>query len=689
MDPDRRGMGRPASLFLLCTLLMALVAACAGISDSSETPPLPYKAEKGAFYYFDGEKYRKIFIKGINLGVGVPGTEPGELGVTEEQYARWFEMMADAGFNAIRIYTLHPPRFYRLFADYNRNHPDRPLYLFHGIWLDEAGQSSDLFSLTGQFQQDIREAVDAVHGNAEIEHRYGKAYGTYETDVSPWLMGWIIGREISPKEVIKTNQAHATRKSYRGRYVGIGSGDPVEAWLAERLDYLVRYEKERYGAERPISVSNWPTLDPLSHETESISTFEDVVAIDLAQIETYDFGAGYFASYHAYPYYPDFMSEDPAYAGYADDYGPNSYLGYLHALRQHYGDIPLIIAEYGVPSSWGNAHYAQSGMHHGGHDETQQGEYAGRMLENIYDARCAGGMYFAWMDEWWKPSWVTEELEFPRERLKLWHNVTAPEQNYGFIAFDTGAPDFQPWNTTQRSRAVDRLEAAADAAFFYARITLTRPPAALLPLTIGFDTYGDDVGESILPDGATTPIRSEFALQISSPSEAQLMVTQAYDLFGIWHHTSSPAQQYHSIATDGAPWGLVRWKNNSAHGSDDGRYWFPETIQEIGKLEAGQGAFGIGSHQAVVLDKNSITVRLPWTLLQFSDPSSRSVIDDRRETDERETIVSDGIRIAFAVDNEFTVTDRFAWDRWDSAPATTERKKESWAILSEVLKSLP
>jgi hypothetical protein len=44
----------------------------------------------------------------------------------------------------------------------------------------------------------------------------------------------------------------------------------------------------------------------------------------------------------------------------------------------------LLIAEYGVPSSWGIAHYTSSGMNHGGFDELQQGEIDLRLLRNYF-----------------------------------------------------------------------------------------------------------------------------------------------------------------------------------------------------------------------------------------------------------------------------------------------------------------
>jgi hypothetical protein len=630
----------------------------------------------------DGAGYRPIFLKGVNLGVGIPGTQAGELAASREQYRRWFTRMSEMGLNAVRVYTLHYPRFYEVLEEHNRARPHAPLYVLHGVWLDEENPTGDLHDLSAGFDASIVEVVDAVHGRRVIGERYGRAFGTYRTDASRWVLGWIIGREVFPDEVATTNAAHP-ETSLQGAVFTLAAASPTEVWVAARLDHLVHYERVTYGQERPVSFSSWPTLDPLRHPTEGTRSNEDVASIDLANLEPTRAPAGYFASFHAYPYYPDFISEDPGYVTFRDEMGPNSYLGYLSDLRRHYAPKPLVIAEFGVPSSWGNAHDSQSGMSHGGHDEEAQGRFAGRMLRDFRATGCAGGLLFAWIDEWWKRSWVTDELEFPHERARLWHNVTAPEQNFGLIAFDLGPPGFsRVWEGTDRVREV---RAAADAAFFHLRIALTPALSAGETLTLGFDTYGEDVGESILPGGARAGRRSELALVLRPPAYAQLLVTQAYDLTGIWHGSSRDEQLYHSIATDGAPWVPVRWQIGGAHGSDDGLFDFPDIFFPIGVLRARESAAVATSLDAVVFGEQAVEIRIPWTLLQFTDPTTLSVMNDDRSTRGREVARSEGIAVVVSLGEERVETRRFLWAPWDTAPPTTEREKASLALFSQVV----
>ena len=44
------------------------------------------------------------------MGNAVPGTQPGELAATREDYRRWFHLIKEAGYNTIRLYTLHYPK---------------------------------------------------------------------------------------------------------------------------------------------------------------------------------------------------------------------------------------------------------------------------------------------------------------------------------------------------------------------------------------------------------------------------------------------------------------------------------------------------------------------------------------------------------------------------------------------------
>jgi len=640
----------------------------------------PYRAGKNYLEKLGETEYEPLFLKGINLGVSVPGTSPGELAATSEQYSRWLEQIASLGFNTIRIYTLHYPRFYKAFLEYNATHPSRQLYLFQGIWLDELLPADNLFSETENFVKEIKEVVDCLHGNRNIEQRYGKAFGEYTADISPWVMGYIIGREIITFEVEATNTLNAGQNNYMGHYFSIQQSDPIEVWITARLDDLVSHETDNYGQSRPVSFSSWPTLDPIEHPTENdIQTDEDKFSFDVTKIINENAPGGIFASYHAYPYYPDFISEDPDYRTFSDALGPNSYIGYLNDLKSHYQGMPLVIAEYGVPTSWGIAHFAHSGMHHGGHDETEQGVYSARLIENIYNARCGGGFYFAWIDEWFKKTWIVEPFGTVYSRKPLWHNVTSAEQNFGLIAFEEDPPSYDTWKPVTGNCRIKSVEADYTSAYFFTRVKFTGAFEKMDTLLVAFDTYRSDLGENLLPDGKEISNRAEFLLKVVAGDISIFHVTEAYNLFGIYHGVSTSDQLYHSVPSNDGKWDLVRWKNNR----------YEDAVQDIGLLKTSIGNEYASVLHAAKIDNNTVEIRIPWTLLNFVDPSLREVMHDDRSTSTRETTTSGGIALTLVIDECMVETARYKWDTWDSAPLVKEREKLSIPVFSKTLHELP
>lgn len=657
-------------LSALCSLGYTTAFAQCNPNDS-----VPFSTDSTHLTIWNGTRYVPVFIKGINLGASIPGKFPGELDVTREQYARWITQMRDAGFNTIRLYTLHFPHFYEVLDSINNANPQKPVYIFQGIWLDEepAGYTQDLFELTSIFDEEIQNNINCVHGNNTIAQRPGKAWGIYTANVSKWNIGYIIGREVYPSEVLNANKNNPGSNSFYGARFSIVNATPAEAWVAARLNKLVTYEFERYQTMRPVSFSSWPTLDPLYHPEEQ-QRDEDTASLSLATLDVSHAPAGYFASFHAYPYYPDFMSRDPKYVTYRDETGQNSYLGYLTHLKQVYRKFPLIIAEYGIPSSWVNAHFAQSGMHHGGFDERKQGEYNMRILRNIQTSGCGGGIAFAWIDEWFKRTWIADPLDYVTDSRILWHNLASAEQNFGLIAFQRPF-QLQNWASFSPGSPVREIKAFADYDFFHLRVDLLEAMGLPDTVWIAFDTYAASLGESVLPDGSSLSNRAEFALRITNYS-AELFVTEAYDLFGIWHHVSEPHQLYRSVVSNNGKWKIMRMRNNG----------FYSDVQYIGNLQVHKGGLLPSSKDAVTIYDDHLEIKLPWNYLHFVAPDKKRVFHDYRNIPGERDTVSDGIHVTI-VHNGFTLspTTRFTWENWNTALDVVEHKKQSFFVMKDQL----
>src|SRR3989440_4492834 len=318
--------------------------------------------------------WRTFYVTGINLGVALPGHFPSDVPTDDSTYGRWLELIAGARANAVRVYTILPPAFYRSLKAWNDAHPDRALWLLHGVWTElPPGDDYDAASWKAAFRAEMRRVVDLVHGHGLIAARPGHGFGRYDSDVSDHVLGFIIGREWEPSSIRAYDARRRDRTAFAGRFLALDRGTPADVWMAEQCDYLLTYEWDTYHAQRPIAYTNWPTLDPLSHPTEPTLEEEqrlrrrygfppnprlkeydnDRESLDAMLVHATSANlVGYFASYHAYPYYPDFIDLDSAY-GAASAEGQSRYFGYLRALKQHHAGRPLLIAEYGVPSSRG------------------------------------------------------------------------------------------------------------------------------------------------------------------------------------------------------------------------------------------------------------------------------------------------------------------------------------------------
>jgi hypothetical protein len=514
-----------------------------------------------------------FYVQGVNLGVALPGRFPAEFPLDSLRYAAWLESIATMHANAVRVYTILPPAFYRALAAWNAANPASALWLVHGVWAELPDEDDfDDPAWKSAFRDEMRQVIGVVHGDVDITPRPGHASGRYDADVSRWTLAYIIGREWEPFAVTRFNARAPRPRAFAGRYLAMRAGSAMEAWMTEQCDWMLSAEVERYDTIRPIAYTNWPTLDPLHHPSEANKSEEatwrarvgrpvhyehleydnDAESLDAALVHpTPANPAGWFASYHAYPYYPDFMLYDPAYNRARSSEGPSNYFGYLSDLRRHLSGIPLLIAEYGVPSSRGLAHEQPQGWTHGGHDEAAMAAIDARLTREIRESGCAGGILFAWIDEWFKKNWAVIDLELPAEHTPRWHNRMDAEQNYGVLAMDAGPTDgprlggdvarwlalpaIERGPDPGRAGEPAALRVGHDASSLYLAIPLAgyaghARPWDSLRVEVALDTYRADLGQHALPGGqVTSDIGFEFLLDLRSEEDARLRITPDYD----------------------------------------------------------------------------------------------------------------------------------------------------------------
>ncbi len=675
-----------------------------------ERDQLGVRGQGQGFYLYINGRWEKRFIKGVNIGAAKPGSFPGELAITREEYLRWFRYIRDMHADAIRVYTLQSPEFYRALWEFNRRSA-RPLYLFHGVWIDEnaISETMNAFSpeVTQDFQQNIREVVDAIHGNARIAPRKGKGWGIYDRDISQYVIGWILGLEWEPEFVKETNERNRGVPQFEGEYLWTSGAQPFEVWLARMGEYAIAYETRRYRMQRPLSFVNWPTTDVLRHPNEPNKN-EDMVSVNVEAIRARpDFPAGCFASYHVYPYYPDFMFYQREYAAFRDASGrPDTYRAYLRHLVGHH-ELPVFIAEFGVPTSRGVTHVNPvTGFNQGGIEERRQGEMLVAMLRDILQEGCAGGLIFSWQDEWFKRTWNTADLDIP-DRRPYWSNIQTSEQRFGILSFDPGAGkravcvdgDASEWRGRKPLLATDEGElcATADEEGVYFLLRLRQPYREGERLLIPIDTVPGQGNEVFGKDGIRLGRPCEFVAVIDGKKNSRVLVDAYYNPFYYLY-----GEQLKMVEEDPA---------YGVKGSGEFRpiylclsraVYLPEEKRfvPLKKVETGRLRYGNANPDAPDYDSladfacrdNVVELRIPWQLLNIMDPSTRMAMGDLHRGGIRPQKIP-GLYVSFLVaggsgDGSTPRYALFSWREWEK-PSYHERLKRSYEIVKRGFAELP
>ncbi|MFC5402220.1 family 2 glycosyl transferase [Cohnella soli] len=676
------------------------------------------RTDKNSFYILKGNVWERVFIKGVNIGAGKPGAFPGEVAITYDEYYRWFGYISDMNANMIRVYTTQRPQFYNALYDFNKKmekEGKEPLYIIHGVWVNE----NDIMTIDDAFGNDNKilndvvksgqEIVDILHGHKDLPVHKGYADGTYTTDISEYVAGWILGIEWDPSFVIGTNENNVDRNHYDGQYLYTVNASPFEAFLAELGDKIIAYETQKYNMQRPVAFSNWVTTDPLKHPNEPYKN-EDIVEVNVEHVKWHDtFKPGMFASYHVYPYYPDSFSYQTDYIEYKGTDGkPDPYLAYLEDIKKVHS-MPIVVSEFGIPASRGKAHENRiTGFNQGQIDEKTQGEMLVHMVNDIHAANLAGGIVFAWQDEWFKRTWNNNDLDLPDSR-PFWSNPQTNEQHFGLLAFDPGNTDtivrvdgrVEDWSHDTPLITQDgvRLYVKSDEGYVYFRINADDYDFNNDTLLIPIDTINGQGNDGYAKFGTTFSKQADFVLQIHGQSDTRMVVDAYYDNYYFRY-----AVQSNLIEKDDAfqrkntgifnPIRLAITKKVHIPGTT---IEVPFTGYETGKLQ-----YGIANPESPEYNSLSdfyyrdgeLEMRIPWQLFNVMDPSHKFVIDDMFASGKITPLKSDDFHIGIEKLKNGTAQgvrnlpmQTYDWNEWDT-PTFHERLKPSYFILQKGFREL-
>lgn len=605
-----------------------------------------------------------LVIKGVDLSASVAGHYLGEFAADQETYQRWLENVWEMGANTVRVYTIMDDDFYNAFYAFNSG-KDTPLYLIQGIRVSEAANygfedaSADAF--LGQLKADAKRAVDVIHGKCVIELNDAEGSGVYLKDISRWVIGYQVGDEWSAETVAYTDHNQVLRNGYQGEYfVTTEEATNFESILAQVMDQLVKYETDKYKCQRLVSFVCNPTIDFLEYEQQYAQMLAKFCHLDPEHIQPAEkLESGYFATYRVFRFcdrFMDYLSETQKLelADIMAAVDPASrYDGYLELLKR-YHTMP-VVAGFQYSTARGKTKSDESAL-----TERQQGENIVQMYEDLVSAGWSGGFISTWQDTWEQKTWNTAFASVLPEN-SLWHDLQTAGQNCGIMAFVPGEDeavcvvdgDDSEWS--KEDQVVDSPEGFAlsvkyDAEGIYLLIQGEELSDRRLYVPIdtlqerGAAVYSDEDGKDIFFDR-----EADFLLCVDGETDSRLLVHEFSDAARInfmeevdgrnpFIHTPRDDSSvfYESRMVVEKPLDLERridLRLQMAAG------WIPDDILDVYSLEfydTGHLVHGNGNPQSpeyhsltdICFGEDRVEIRLPWLMLNFSNPSAMQIHGD-------------------------------------------------------------
>ncbi len=713
------------SAIILVLLVLDFVYFHMGIYFDFEKPkPVEYfmKAQDKEIYMDRGGEYEPFEIRGVNMGSGLPGEWATNFAVDKETYKRWFKYIQEMGANTIRVYTIQNDTFYNAFYEYNEDN-ENPLYIIHGVWVNDYIQNSHRDAYSQEFYDTFLDnskiMIDVIHGNRKLNlGRVASAgHGTYRKDISDWVIGYILGVEWDDLTVAYTDDLYKGKEgysSYNGKFLyTTPDATPFETMLTMVGDAVIEYETQRYGEQRLLAFSNWPTTDPFEYPELIKNFFLKCAYVDVEHIKHTDkFLPGQFASYHVYPYYPYYLSfaEDWSVFGleskenYRDEQGRiNAYRAYLKMLTNHH-TIPVVISEFGVSTGRGMAQIDKdTGRNQGNTSEQAQGQALIDCWNDIKAVGCNGGCVFTWQDEWFKRTWNTMHA-VNLTRTAYWSDYQTNEQYFGLLSFDPGKEksvcyvdgDISEWTGEDKIiSGKQELSVKYDEKFIYFLVKKEN---------LDFENETIYIPLDITPKSGSNYCENynikfdrdvDFVIVINGKDNSRVQVQARYEAL-----RSTYAEDIHKVNTYLK--GNIPDKNSPKFVNIDlilrtAMALTPDNKETVAEsYETGKLLYGNANPES--LDFNSLAdfiakgdyveIKLPWQLLNFGDPSKMQIHDDYYDGNFGiEYIEIDEMYLGLGNGQERMKLEKIELHGWGNKVTYHERLKSSYYIMQDLWKA--
>lgn len=641
------------------------------------------------------EQWTEFDIKGVNINSVQPGLFPGEYKTSEADFLRWFEYIKQMNANSIRVSYIMPNVFYSALKKFNES-SDKPLYLLQGIQIDEVllkdGEDLQGKKIKKYIEKYIKNTINAIHGNpyksipADISE-------IYEDDVSKYVIGYTLGIELSSYDIIYSEIMN-DEKTFKGYYFkSLEGASKTEVYLAELADYLVSYEYENYGDKKPITI-----IGSAYNFIESIDTNlqmkleEDYYNIpnniDVRNIEATNNSAGLFASFNIYPS-----------VGYLRENSQD--IDSILEKIENAHDIPLLISEYGIPSSRLVADFA-SDLNVAGISENEQGQKLAQLYNSIKQSNAVGSFLFNWQDDYSMSSWNTKE-KIILDKSPYWSNAQNYAQNYGLLSFEVGDFKTYPdefkdeWNTKNIILKSDDADVYVknDEKYIHFMVDLKDKNIDYNQVILDLDVTPKSGSDKYSEKGLKFNSPVDFIVNIDSKEKSEVLVHEYYSTAKFMQTIKDirlrPDRAFSEKSIDNfvpvkeiiSPKVYIQSENK----------FMEEIYFDTGTLvhaNANPSSDEYNSLSDFYIGDGYIEIRIPWAILNFMDPSGKKIHDDYFSEFQIKPLSISNIYVGLTIkkENEEDIripSETYNLNGWIK-PAYNERLKESYYILKDVFK---
>ncbi|MGN0614256.1 MAG: hypothetical protein ACI4JB_10215 [Porcipelethomonas sp.] len=674
-------------------------------------------AAEGENIYLISENGKEEFeIRGVQISGSLPGHYPRDGFAGKKTYKNWFGQIHDMGANTLSVCSIMPPAFYSAVYEYNHENAE-PLYVIQGISVEDYSQNcrEDAYSFYEKFSDDCMDAVDIIYGKKGFSLSTGSAAacGFYNKDISKWVIGLILGTEWNTDTVAYTDHSHEG-SSFSGDYLSTSAdASPFEVMLADVGDRVISYETGKYGVQHPIAFYNSVLTDPFMYQSEEARLYNKYVQTDTEHIKASGkYRAGLFAAYAVYPESAELAGYEKEPETLLQDGGKlpentdknDKYELYLALLNTHHS-VPVLVSEFGASAARGSITEGNDGKL-SPVTEQKQGQIISDCYKAIEKTGCAGGVICQWQDEWYKQSWNTQACEDSFSALD-WNDCQTDSKNYGLLTFDPGDEesicvtdgDISEWSCEDPlsvGKDGTELYMKYDEKYIYLRVSRKnlseKDERVYIPIDVT-PLSGSKYAENC---GVKFERETDFLIILDGEENSRMLVQEYYDPFPV---------VFGEIYDRENPFYDIPDKNSSFFE----RIYIPLSAEpgikypiqdkafvykkyETGKLIHGNGdpkSLEYNSSSDFIMMGDETEIRIPWLLLNFSDPSRMKIHDDYYENYGIENLSVDSIYIGVgSSQTEDTVIGMSGvkLDGWYGKVSCHERLREAYYTVQKIWK---